>query len=877
MSRDKYLNIISYIWLIGCIAINVWLSIIHFIDPSPFPSSYWDKRWFIFYATIFAGIGILYYARAYRFLIILSLLGLIFLVIIPIFTLGMIFTYITILWILIICLCLGDWILKKILNFPTLRFLDKFALSLLLGLGFLMILRALQGAVSLFSPIVTWCGLIVLTIIFVVPNIGKWYLSLISFFANLNVQWERVNLKYWALGISLFITLIFSSWLIALEPPMRYDEMTYHISGSLYYVEQGGIVRFPEGGVFPWLHYAEMLYTLGLQTGGIATPRIFHLLMTIISVIFVFLITRILSNQRTAWLAALIYFAVPLVSYEGATAYIDLFVTAYTTAFAYCFVVWFIDGHNDRWLIVGGILAGIGLGIKLSAGPLLFALTICFGLLCLIEKKIPRPSTLLLFILFFLVLSVPWLIRDYLWTGDPFYPYGIGLIRKYGENIVSTASTKNPIKGNEIIRFILYPIEIVFNSRRYYHEAPGAITAALPLMSMPFWFFSSRYKEITRKILSVGIIAAVLTIGIMMLSNNALLRYALPIFPWLAVSAAINIDMVCLFGENNVSLWQRRILFVCFLVFLFSTRLPIISRLFDNIPQRLPVSYFLGLETREQFLSYNFNLYDAFQFIDHQPGGRHRVLSIGNEFRLYTKSRIDGVWDVPEADQILRNAQDEETLAKELKQRNYDYILINQPEVENVSWKYSYPILQETQFLNKYAKLVYATRGIYIYHLDYQGVELPSSVNCLLNPGFEVMEGNQIMFWKEEGSIITSEESYKGKVSVFLSGTLNSASISSISQKVVINSGNIYTFGAWVKALASDEAILFRLMWLDNEGRLLTSEEAWKKTSLDWSWYEIHSQAPKSARFAVVYITQSGSSGALVDEICLAQGQRCPN
>ena len=54
-------------------------------------------------------------------------------------------------------------------------------------------------------------------------------------------------------------------------------------------------------------------------------------------------------------------------------------------------------------------------------------------------------------------------------------------------------------------------------------------------------------------------------------------------------------------------------------------------------------------------------------------------------------------------------------------------------------------------------------------------------------------------------------------------------------------------------------------------------EEEWKNVRQDWNWISKFSQSPENANYADIYASLGGSENALVDEICFAAGQQCPD
>jgi hypothetical protein len=240
---------------------------------------------------------------------------------------------------------------------------------------------------------------------------------------------------------------------------------------------------------------------------------------------------------------------------------------------------------------------------------------------------------------------------------------------------------------------------------------------------------------------------------------------------------------------------------------------------------------------------------------------------------------VDGIYDVAEAHKLFAGATSPVELAAELKNRGYDYILINQPEVDFRLWKYSepYPILQNTKFLDTYGELVFVRNGIYVYRFVPNGVQLPPAENLIKNAGFETLESeNDFNEWIEEGSVEDSQNAYQGNHSLFINAPASPKGNGYVYQRVPVEEGKLYTLGYWINT-DQQATFLMQIRWLDDQGNLISNEEDWKSITPGWNWYSLHSQAPAGAQFANVFASLGGAENAWVDNICLAEGQRCPD
>lgn len=870
-----YLFLFTFAFFVFLSIVNLTIGINLVKNPGSFPSSYWDIRWVFFFASAFALVALLTLLQRRKLLILLTVIASGILAILPVFTIGVGGAYLTLILLLVIAYGAGEFFLRILLGARLPGGLELFVLSVLLGMGFLAILVMIQGMLFAYQTLVTWLGLAGLTLIFVVPKLKRWLAAARTHFSDLRKLWDEDSWFGWSFAIGILAILWVPSWLIALAPANRYDEMTYHLTAPLYYLSQGGIVRFPEG----WMHYAEMLYTLALQTAGQPLPRLMHITMGLLSTSLVFLFGRRLVNAKVGMAAAILFLAAPVIGYETATAYIDLFVASYTTAFGFTLLLWWQE-RNPRWLLVAGVMGGIGLGIKLTAGPMIASSMIAL-LVALIFTRQVKQNFLWAGAMFGIIVAIalPWLIRDMVWTGDPFYPYGFMFLDRITSSMSADNSNAVLTNSSRWLRLLRYPVDLVINSRQYYHEAPGGFASALSMLAFPLFALFPAYSK---KVKTTGVIllaASFMTIGILVLVNNALLRYAIPTLPWFAICAGLNL--------NGLHSWladgKRKIgitfLWLVFLVYAFSTRLPLIMRQYDNLPQRFPVNYVLGRESRDAYLSRTLAVYDAFRFIESMPGGPHKVLSIGNEFRLYTNLEIGSIYDTHDARVAVSSAANPAELAQQLEQSGYDTILYNQPEVEFVRWKYvdPNPILEDQEFWNTYCRLIYVRNGIYVYQFQPDAIELTPPINLLKNDGFEeVHSGNDFAEWEEFGAIEKSREAYRGENSVLLHAPLSENGGGDIVQQVPVKAYELYTLGYWLRAEPS-AVFLMRIYWLNEKLEVIGEEVQWRNVKEGWDFYTLSFQAPEGANFAEVHASLGNSESAWVDEICFAVGQFCPS
>lgn len=204
----------------------------------------------------------------------------------------------------------------------------------------------------------------------------------------------------------LFLIIIFAgiNLLGALCPELGFDALWYHLTIPKLYLDWGQIKIIP-GGL---LYYSampklgELLYLLFNANDTFA-----HLINWAFGLGTVFILHRLSKN----WLAPLIFYVTPIVGWLSGSAYIALIRTFFEVLAFY--------------LILKNKYFFAGLAIALAVGTKTLALGSIPVLAILIILK---RGNVLKFLFSAIILSIPWYLISFLWTGYPFYPIGAGIL-----------------------------------------------------------------------------------------------------------------------------------------------------------------------------------------------------------------------------------------------------------------------------------------------------------------------------------------------------------------------------------------------------------------------------------------------------------------
>jgi hypothetical protein len=259
------------------------------------------------------------------------------------------------------------------------------------------------------------------------------------------------------------------AYLWALAPAIRWDSLSYHIPVPLHYIANHGITEMPESYQASFVHYAEMLYVLGLMIKpATAIPNLLHFEIGVLTALLIYIFGKKLGGKLQGILASIIFWSLPIIQNEIGSAYIDLFSTAFLVSFLYILWVWFERSEN-RWLFLAGCFAGVAIGIKITTFiPILTACLIFLIRAFQQSRSIMHTlKRILVLVAPLLTIAAPWFIRDWILMGNPIFPMYDQIFHspKAIQNAPSFAFTPTTQKISGVPNL---PIALLFKSRRYY-------------------------------------------------------------------------------------------------------------------------------------------------------------------------------------------------------------------------------------------------------------------------------------------------------------------------------------------------------------------------------------------------------------------------
>jgi hypothetical protein len=516
-------------------------------------------------------------------------------------------------------------------------------------------------------------------------------------------------------------------------PPISRDALIHHLAIPKLWLRHGGFYETP------WANYSyypmniNLLYLVSLYFKNDIIPKFIHLAFGLGTGWLIYLYLKQKFDHNWGLLGMIIFFTTPIVVWLSTSAYIDLGMTFFSTSSVLAFVKWRDSEYRQiKWLLISSFCMGIAVGSKYNA---LIALLILNMILMLsyVRDTNRQMAALKYGILFFTVtalVALPWYLKNYFLTENPFYPLFDSFFKSlhhkpvqeivHGQAIekigqIGFFKMREVMYGETFWETLLIPIRMFFqgedNSYRYFQ---GSLNPILILFS-PFILLNKKYRR--DKFLFAFF--SVLFIFMAYFLTEKQVRYTLPALPFLAIIAVMGIkdlddrlkpEKLFTFLRFHVSFGSivRIVLFAGVATLLTLNFLYLKNRM--NIIKPFP--YVLGQETREDFLRRNLLHFPAVEYINANLPDDAKIFSMFLGRRGYYLERSyknEPSFGMNTIKHMVKSAASEEEFLKFVRSMDITHILMRTDLVENYL-RDNFSLKEISIFMNifkKYWKLKY--------------------------------------------------------------------------------------------------------------------------------------------------------------------------
>ncbi len=479
-------------------------------------------------------------------------------------------------------------------------------------------------------------------------------------------------------GLPLVGVMLFLLAIIALAPSITHDAMVYHLNVPRIYATEHRIVAVPYNLFSNTVLNLEMLYTAALLIDDFILANLIHYVLGVGALLFLYAFAKRNLGGATAALAVLIFFFNPPVLNEMPIAYVDMGMVFYFLLALSCLWRWRTE-NDERWFVLLCIFAGVSAGIKYTSlhGLVSIGAMIVAAELFSDDRNLGRTvERLALFGGVVVVFVSPYLVKNYVITGNPIYPLmydvfgGRWLVPRHVERMLAYVHTHG--MGHDVRSLVALPWNITILGKAGFANFDTKITP-LWLILLPAYLFIRQKPALLKWAAAVCVVYFV-----SWAASTHITRYLMPIFPLLSLLCAHAI--VTLTEEaGQLSrpfsvIVKAAALSACGLVwFSFAYFYPLL------VPSQFgPVVW--GAQTRDEFLAEKVPNYAVFKYINENlPPDARLVFFWDNRGFFCNRPQIgDSVFEAPSMIELVHQAGSAEAFRKKLIRMGVTHILVNE-------------------------------------------------------------------------------------------------------------------------------------------------------------------------------------------------------
>jgi hypothetical protein len=297
----------------------------------------------------------------------------------------------------------------------SLNLLARAAVQAALGLGVMSLGFLLMGATVGIYPLALWLILLGLLAALIKP-IRRWWRSL----SDVRLLWTDSD----SFGRVLFVLLglvLLAGLITALAVPLKYDALMYHLTMPEAYLQSGRVVYLPWMVMSGMPQVTEMLYTWAMGLGGAPAATMLGWSFGLLALLGLMGYLRQRLDLKAAWAGAVSLLAGYTLAVSFAWSYVDWLGLFFGFGCLVMLDLWRQEGRH-RNLVLAGAFAGLAFGTKYTAGVLLAVSGIAL-VWHIWKRKANLIASVFEFGVTALAVMSPWLLKNWLTTGNPLYPF----------------------------------------------------------------------------------------------------------------------------------------------------------------------------------------------------------------------------------------------------------------------------------------------------------------------------------------------------------------------------------------------------------------------------------------------------------------------
>jgi len=586
--------------------------------------------------------------------------------------------------------------------------LESYLFEFAIGLGiftYIVIGLGLVGLLYRWVIDITLLGIF----IFTYPQIKNIFHTAYSKLKNYFGQKKNLLNINTLLIIILFIQLIISLSGASVLPE-SYDDLGEHLAISKEWINLHRLAPVP------YINYAQwggpfnigILYGVGMLIKDVILSKLIHFAFGVLIAISIYAFGKKYFSKRVGLLSAVIFYTIPVVVWNSTTAYIDLGVTFYLFLAFYAFINWSIS-QKRSWLIISGIISGLGLGSKYVAllGLAILSIGVLIdGWVRKKEKFLPVIKNFLLFTILGILMGSFWYIRAYFMMGGQL-PYGLQNLRWSLKRLGISGIISSPAYAFDLNlskKVVTLPWEMSMHPGRFHGPASlGIIFLAI----LPFLIFLRRVRK---NLLMKFILYYSVIFYFFWAIFGPLKRYLIPVLPLFSLMVAYVIETIST-SHKNLKIFLYSLVFFTFIFNIVYLAPEGLNKVYERL---LVLS---GMKSQEEYILKNEETYRVFKYVNENLPSDAKIFILSEPKNFYCNRKYATVF-FKEGKPLNYSPLKEEEILAEFKQAGFTHFITNEYLLGLGYGRYLWNKFSE-EFKKNHFKVVYNHYPFVVYKIIY--------------------------------------------------------------------------------------------------------------------------------------------------------------
>ncbi|OGS21622.1 MAG: hypothetical protein A2252_12610 [Elusimicrobia bacterium RIFOXYA2_FULL_39_19] len=584
--------------------------------------------------------------------------------------------------------------LLRLLKINILKPAEQAVLSITIGTGVLgyciFILASIhqlnKTAVSVFI-----CMLFIVSLFFTASGLIK------------NRKYTTIRIPAITVNIYQFLLIpfILLNFLSTFFPEIFFDALVYHLAIPANYIQNHGLINLPHN-IFSCLpNLSGMVFSYGLIFHDIYLVKIINFYLGSL------LLYSIYIKGRGP--ALLMFLSIPITALNLWCTGSDILMTLFLFWAVALYALWFYKNKNVKLLYLSAFLLGLALSTKYTAGfciPILLA-----GIIYKHKNNRLADITTVTagFISIIFLLLIPWWLKNYVYCGNPFFPY---LTNLFGTGTFSSETLNNYLldarHGYSGLTSSINGLRNLVGSAFFATgEGRAGFTGPVFLMLLPFLFFGFKNAKLRH---ASYLFSSVLLIW---LFSTHMIRHLVPFLLFLFIPVSLR-----LYHRRNLSTLLALLLALNFywLLVIFQTKYHGLK----IITGQINTETYLYMEHPGIYRTPSYKAYTFLKSACAVTPGKVLLAGETRQFYCDVPSICSSPYDKPYLFELMEQSADLKDMANRFKTQNIRYILFNKLEFIRLTparFREKKYISALNKFLGSYTVKIYNDNFVDIYEI----------------------------------------------------------------------------------------------------------------------------------------------------------------